>query len=477
MQRQYVSFPWFSRVGAEKARRSIESPGDISRTVMTVATPPQIGPLPDRHRPARRIGLPTGHGARSAVIAVVMRDLPRAKADRRAGCPSSSPPHRTRERRSQAVGVDAPPRTPLATSKVLPGPYWHAVFKAVPGAFSGSVLLRGPSQPHEHRDGPHVAAHVHEVEVATYAIDVNDHANNVESLAGCRTRAASHSDAVGCTDATPALGATRVVRSHRVEYLRPAFAGDHVEVRIRVADFRRASSSASTSWCAGAMGPSWPGGVESGLRGHREPPAPERPGAHPSLLRRTGAGPVTGADSMAGEGSAAFAARQRDPSRYGAEHAGVLGAGRLLLPHLPPRPVRGRAAQRLPLPAHPPPGPAPRLGRPPALAGRRRRLPRPGLRVHRPRLRHGRLLPRRPPPRHRRDAGGADGRAARRRASASSSTASSTTSAATSGRSATCGRTASGRRTATGSPASTSAGAARTATRSPTTPGRGTSTW
>jgi acyl-CoA thioester hydrolase len=84
--------------------------------------------------------------------------------------------------------------------------------------------------------------HVYEVEVAETAIDTNGHASNIEYLRWMQEAAVAHSDAVGCTDATRAAGATWVVRSHHVEYLRPAFAGDRLEVRTWVADFRRAFS-------------------------------------------------------------------------------------------------------------------------------------------------------------------------------------------------------------------------------------------
>ena len=39
-----------------------------------------------------------------------------------------------------------------------------------------------------------------------------------------------------------AAGGTWVVRSHKIEYLRPAFAGDRVEALTWVANFRRARS-------------------------------------------------------------------------------------------------------------------------------------------------------------------------------------------------------------------------------------------
>lgn len=84
--------------------------------------------------------------------------------------------------------------------------------------------------------------HVHEVEVTAAAIDVNGHASNIEYLRWMQDAAIAHSDAVGCTAATRAAGATWVVRSHHIEYLRPAFAGDRLEVRTWVADYRRAFS-------------------------------------------------------------------------------------------------------------------------------------------------------------------------------------------------------------------------------------------
>jgi acyl-CoA thioester hydrolase len=84
--------------------------------------------------------------------------------------------------------------------------------------------------------------HVYRIEVSASAIDANGHANNVEYLRWMQDAAWSHSDAAGCTDATRSAGAIWVVRSHHVEYLRPAFAGDVVEVRTWVADFRRAFS-------------------------------------------------------------------------------------------------------------------------------------------------------------------------------------------------------------------------------------------
>src|SRR3954454_6420100 len=75
------------------------------------------------------------------------------------------------------------------------------------------------------------------------SIDANGHANNVEFVRWMQDAAVAHADAAGCTAATlAAAGGAWVVRSHRIEYLRPAFAGDRLAVVTWVADFRRAFS-------------------------------------------------------------------------------------------------------------------------------------------------------------------------------------------------------------------------------------------
>ena len=84
--------------------------------------------------------------------------------------------------------------------------------------------------------------HEYEIEVDPSAIDGNGHVNNVEFVRWMQDAAVRHADASGCTAATRDAGATWVARSHHVEYLKPAFAGDRVRVRTWVADFRRAFS-------------------------------------------------------------------------------------------------------------------------------------------------------------------------------------------------------------------------------------------
>ena len=84
--------------------------------------------------------------------------------------------------------------------------------------------------------------YTYEIDVDPSAIDENGHVNNVEFVRWMQDAAVRHADAAGCTAATRAVGATWVARSHHVEYLRPAFAGDRVRVLTWVADFRRAFS-------------------------------------------------------------------------------------------------------------------------------------------------------------------------------------------------------------------------------------------
>jgi acyl-CoA thioester hydrolase len=81
------------------------------------------------------------------------------------------------------------------------------------------------------------------IDVDASLIDANGHVNNVEFVRWMQEAAVRHADETGCTAATVAAGATWVVRSHHVEYVKPALAGDRVRVVTWVADFRRAFST------------------------------------------------------------------------------------------------------------------------------------------------------------------------------------------------------------------------------------------
>jgi len=69
------------------------------------------------------------------------------------------------------------------------------------------------------------------------AIDVNRHVNNLAYLRWMQDVATGHSAALGWThERYQALGAGWFVRSHHIEYLKPAFAGDTLLVYTWVAD-------------------------------------------------------------------------------------------------------------------------------------------------------------------------------------------------------------------------------------------------
>jgi len=82
----------------------------------------------------------------------------------------------------------------------------------------------------------------YELTVPEDALDENGHVNNVEYLRWMLDAAVAHSGSQGCTQATRDAGATWVVRTHRIEYLIPAFAGEHVCVFTWVSNFRRVQS-------------------------------------------------------------------------------------------------------------------------------------------------------------------------------------------------------------------------------------------
>ena len=82
----------------------------------------------------------------------------------------------------------------------------------------------------------------HEFDVPSEAIDENDHVNNVEYVRWMQEAAVRHFESVGGNALMAAAGATWAVRSHHVEYLRPALRGERVRVRTWVEDFRRVMS-------------------------------------------------------------------------------------------------------------------------------------------------------------------------------------------------------------------------------------------
>ncbi|MDZ4779684.1 MAG: acyl-CoA thioesterase [Planctomycetia bacterium] len=87
------------------------------------------------------------------------------------------------------------------------------------------------------------AIYSHRLTVQPDEIDRLGHANNLVYLRWMLDAAVAHSTAQSWdSKAYEELGAVFVVRSHQIEYLRPAFAAEEVVVLTWVASFRRASS-------------------------------------------------------------------------------------------------------------------------------------------------------------------------------------------------------------------------------------------
>ena len=73
--------------------------------------------------------------------------------------------------------------------------------------------------------------------------DVIRHVNNLVYLKWMQSAAVAHSAAQGWpADRYRELGAGWVVRTHQIEYLQPAFAGDEIVVRTWVADLKKVTS-------------------------------------------------------------------------------------------------------------------------------------------------------------------------------------------------------------------------------------------
>jgi acyl-CoA thioester hydrolase len=82
----------------------------------------------------------------------------------------------------------------------------------------------------------------HEFTVTQADLDLNGHVNNVNYVQWMQDAAIRHYSFIGGIAPMQAVGGNWVIRSHTVEYLRPAFAGDVIEVQTWVANIRRVRS-------------------------------------------------------------------------------------------------------------------------------------------------------------------------------------------------------------------------------------------
>jgi acyl-CoA thioester hydrolase len=82
----------------------------------------------------------------------------------------------------------------------------------------------------------------YQIEVTANDVDRNGHVNNVVYIQWMQDAAIAHARVSGCTKASQAAGATWVVRTHHIEYLIPAFAGDKITALTWPANFQRVRS-------------------------------------------------------------------------------------------------------------------------------------------------------------------------------------------------------------------------------------------
>lgn len=74
------------------------------------------------------------------------------------------------------------------------------------------------------------------------SIDENGHVNNVAYVQWMQDIAVEHYESIGGTNPMQLVGATWVVREHKIEYLLPAFTGEEIEIRTWVENIRRVRS-------------------------------------------------------------------------------------------------------------------------------------------------------------------------------------------------------------------------------------------
>ena len=91
-------------------------------------------------------------------------------------------------------------------------------------------------------NSPDNPIYIHQITIPDTALNENGHVNNVMYVHWMQDIALEHYSFIGGTALTQELGATWVVREHKIEYFLPAFAGEEVEVQTWVFNIRRVRS-------------------------------------------------------------------------------------------------------------------------------------------------------------------------------------------------------------------------------------------
>lgn len=78
--------------------------------------------------------------------------------------------------------------------------------------------------------------------IPSSVIDENGHVNNVAYVQWMQDIAVEHYESIGGVSPMQLIGATWVVREHKIEYFLPAFVNDEIEIRTWVENVRRVRS-------------------------------------------------------------------------------------------------------------------------------------------------------------------------------------------------------------------------------------------
>jgi acyl-CoA thioester hydrolase len=103
----------------------------------------------------------------------------------------------------------------------------------------GSALRRGATRSKELIK---MTVYKHNINVSKETIDAVGHVNNVQYIQWMQDAAVQHSDSTGCTKLTEAQGAVWLVRTHNIEYFRPAYVNDQITILTWVSNFRKVRS-------------------------------------------------------------------------------------------------------------------------------------------------------------------------------------------------------------------------------------------
>jgi acyl-CoA thioester hydrolase len=126
--------------------------------------------------------------------------------------------------------------------------YGVEALRRVAGGIASRALARWPAgmmprMPEVSEASGQAGVHEQRRTVEAVEIDELGHVNNLRYLEWMLAAAVDHSRAVGWpVERYRELGSAWVVRSHAIEYLRPAFAADEVVVRTWVSEMGKVSS-------------------------------------------------------------------------------------------------------------------------------------------------------------------------------------------------------------------------------------------